>query len=79
MYCDQRGEPLERFEGETYCPNCTHWEVVEPVGHGDEERGSLQGALPQHLLPDPLALRTRDRAGVLARREAPAGRVRRMP
>jgi uncharacterized Zn finger protein (UPF0148 family) len=42
MYCDQCGERLERFEGETYCPDCTYWEAVEHLGAAtDEALGQL--------------------------------------
>jgi uncharacterized Zn finger protein (UPF0148 family) len=37
MYCDQCGERLERFEGETYCPHCTYWETVEHLEAAADE------------------------------------------
>jgi hypothetical protein len=30
--CPDCGEPLERFEGESYCPTCTAW-AIDPDGH----------------------------------------------
>jgi uncharacterized Zn finger protein (UPF0148 family) len=37
MYCSRCGERLERFEGETYCPDCTYWEAVEQMDAATDE------------------------------------------
>jgi uncharacterized Zn finger protein (UPF0148 family) len=37
MYCDQCGERLERFEGETYCPDCTYYDALEQMELATDE------------------------------------------
>jgi uncharacterized Zn finger protein (UPF0148 family) len=49
MYCDHCGEQLACFEGESYCPDCSHWEAVEEMEAATDE-ALAQLALDQ---PDP--------------------------
>jgi hypothetical protein len=37
MCCDQCGERLEHFEGESDCPDCTYWEAVEQLDRATDE------------------------------------------
>jgi uncharacterized Zn finger protein (UPF0148 family) len=37
MCCDQCGERLESYEGESYCPDCTYFEVLEQMELATDE------------------------------------------
>ena len=44
--CDCCGGGLERFEGESYCPDCTHYETLRLAGRADDEARLLRLAGP---------------------------------
>jgi uncharacterized Zn finger protein (UPF0148 family) len=37
MNCEHCGEPLACFEGDDYCPDCSHWEAVEQMELATDE------------------------------------------
>jgi uncharacterized Zn finger protein (UPF0148 family) len=37
MSCDQCGGRLEHFDGESYCPDCSHFEAVEQLDQATDE------------------------------------------
>jgi uncharacterized Zn finger protein (UPF0148 family) len=41
MYCDQCRGPLEHFEGEAYCPDCTRFEGVTQFDQATNEALAL--------------------------------------
>jgi uncharacterized Zn finger protein (UPF0148 family) len=40
--CECCGSPLECFEAERYCPNCTYYEALELAEEADEEARLLR-------------------------------------
>jgi uncharacterized Zn finger protein (UPF0148 family) len=53
MHCEQCGGRLERYEGETYCPDCTHYEAVEAHDRAtDEALRVLAQDLPEPVVLD---------------------------
>jgi uncharacterized Zn finger protein (UPF0148 family) len=53
MYCDQCGEPLACFEGETYCPDCSYWQTVEQMELAtDEALAKLANVEPESAVMD---------------------------
>ena len=47
MYCESCNEPLACYEGEWYCPECTHVAVAELVRQADDEARACRLALAQ--------------------------------
>jgi uncharacterized Zn finger protein (UPF0148 family) len=45
MLCDLCGGPLECFEGEPYCPDCTRYEAMELARQADNEARAMRLAL----------------------------------
>jgi hypothetical protein len=55
MNCEYCGGPLECFEGEWYCPDCTQYAAEELARQADEEARALrlaQAAQPEEGPPD---------------------------
>ncbi len=53
--CDECGAPLECFEGEDYCPDCTRAELLREVAAADEEAAVLNRLPPPADFPPPPA------------------------
>jgi uncharacterized Zn finger protein (UPF0148 family) len=51
--CDEYGGPLERFEGESYCPSCFRVELLREVEAADEEPAVLNLVPPPEDFPPP--------------------------
>jgi hypothetical protein len=52
MNCEYCGGPLEYFEGEPYCPDCTQYAAEELARQADEEARVLHLALDQAAQPE---------------------------
>ncbi len=44
LHCDLCGGPLEVFEGEPYCPDCTHYAALAGLHHATDEALALDPA-----------------------------------
>ena len=54
LTCDECGGPLERFEGESYCPTCYRVDLLRQVEAADAEAAVLN-RMPPDDFPPPCA------------------------
>jgi uncharacterized Zn finger protein (UPF0148 family) len=52
MLCENCGSPLERFEGEVYCPDCTRYAAERLALRADDEARAV-GLAERAGLPGP--------------------------
>jgi uncharacterized Zn finger protein (UPF0148 family) len=53
LTCEECGGPLERFEGESYCPSCLRMELLREVEAADVEAAALNQMPPADDFPPP--------------------------